>query len=145
MKGVIDFNEFLKKGIVKKQSPDKSRSKFIKKESEMSFEGLLERIDKIGVNPRNSNSIIKDCYDIIFELIRSKMILKGYNSSGFGAHEAEVSYLRVLNFSEKEIQFLNQLRYFRNGMIYYGKVFDEDYAKDVFNFTKKVIRKINNI
>src|SRR3989344_4184339 len=51
--------------------------------------------------------------------IRAKLYIEGYSSSGQGAHEAKVSYLRVLKFSEKEIKFIDQMRYFRNGISYY--------------------------
>jgi hypothetical protein len=37
---------------------------------------------------------------------------------------------------------MNQLRYFRNGIKYYGKIFDEDYAKKVYNFMKKILLKL---
>ena len=57
------------------------------------------------------------------------MLLEGYNASGLGAHEAEVSYLRVLGFSENDVQFADQLRFFRNGMLYYGTMLDKEYAK----------------
>ena len=53
------------------------------------------------------------------EIIRAKMLLRGYNASGYGAHEAEVSYLRNLDFNETDVQFLDQMRYFRNGMLYF--------------------------
>ena len=47
----------------------------------------------MGIDDDNANSIVKDCYDIIMELIRAKLLLDGYSSSGQFAHEAEVSYL----------------------------------------------------
>ena len=94
MRPIKEFNEFIDTGTVKKQSPDKSRAEFLIKEAEISFEGLKERIEKMGVNRRNANSIVKDCYDIIMELIRAEMLLKGYNATGIGAHGAEVSYMR---------------------------------------------------
>ncbi len=72
------------------------------------------------------------------ELIRAKMLLEGYNASGFKAHEAEVSYLRKIGVRENEVQFVNQMRFFRNGMLYYGTIFDEEYAKKVIEFTKKI-------
>jgi len=65
------------------------------------------------------------------------MLLDGYNASGFGAHEAEVAYLRILGYSETEIQFVDRLRYFRNGMLYYGTILDQEYAQIVIKFTKK--------
>ena len=78
------------------------------------------------------------------ELIRAKMLLKGYNTSGLGAHEAEVSYLRVLGFNENDVQFADRLRYFRNGMLYYGTILDEEYAKKVLEFTKKIYSRLKN-
>ena len=89
----------------------------------------------IKLSDVNANMFIRLCYDILMELIRSKMLLDGYNASGQGAHEAEVSYLRLLNFKENQIQFFNSLRYFRNGIIYYGKIMDKEYAQKVIDFT----------
>jgi len=40
------------------------------------------------------------------ELIRAKMLIDGFNASGHGAHEAEVSYTRKVGFKETEVQFL---------------------------------------
>ncbi len=73
------------------------------------------------------------------------MLLEGYNATGQGAHEAEVSYLRVLNFKETEVQFANQLRYFRNGMLYYGTILEQEYAEKVIVFTKKNYDKVKRI
>lgn len=145
MKLIKKFDEFVKLKIVKKQSPNKSRAEFLVKEAEISIEGLKERIEKIGINNKNANSIIKDCYDILMELIRAKMFLKGYNAAGQGAHEAEVSYMRTLGFSEKEVRFVNQIRYFRNGILYYGTILDKEYALKVLKFFKKIYPKLKKI
>lgn len=144
MRGVKQFEEFIDKNTVKKQSPDKSRADFLIKESEKSFRALEKRIDVIGINNDNANSIVKDCYDIIMELIRAKLLFQGFNASGKGAHAAEVSYLRKLGFSEKDVQFVDQLRYFRNGMIYYGKILDREYAEKVVEFTKEFYSKMES-
>ena len=58
MRAIKNFDEFVKLRIVKKQSPDKSRAEFLAKESEISIEGLKERIGKMGINDKNTNSII---------------------------------------------------------------------------------------
>ena len=145
MRPIKEFNEFIDTGTVKKQSPNKSRAEFLIKEAEISFEGLKERIEKMGVNRRNANSIVKDCYDIIMELIRAEMLLKGYNATGIGAHGAEVSYMRVLGFNEKTVQFADLLRYFRNGTVYYGTILDEEYAEKVIKFAKENYPKLRRI
>ena len=91
------------------------------------------------------NNIIKNCYDLLMELLRAKLLLKGYISSGNFSHEAEVSYLNKLGFSENEISFLNDLRYFRNSITYYGKILNQEYALKVFDFLNKIYPKLNNL
>ncbi len=145
MKGIRNFDEFIKENIVKKQSVDKSRAEFLVKEAENSYKVLLEMLSKIKLEDSNSNMFIKSCYDILMELIRAKMLFDGYNASGFGAHEAEVAYLRILGFNEKEVQFTDQIRFFRNGMLYYGTVLDKDYAEKVIEFTKKIYSELKKI
>ncbi|MBU3896630.1 MAG: hypothetical protein KJ697_01710 [Nanoarchaeota archaeon] len=128
MKLPKNFEEYIKEGIIKKCSIDKNRADFLIEETKKTSNGLKERIEKIGINENNANSIIKDCYDIMMELIRAKLLLDGYNSSGQYAHEAEISYLKKLGFPDVEISFLNELRYFRNSITYYGKILNSEYA-----------------
>jgi len=144
MNPLKDFQEFIKLGIVKKQSPDKSRANDLVIESNRKFKSLLIFLDKIGLNDENANDIIEDCYNILIGLIRANMLLAGFNSSGSGAHEAEIAYLKILGFSEKNIEFANQLRYFRNGIMYYGKSFDKEYAEKVYAFLISIKDKFEN-
>ncbi|SRR3989338_587834 len=145
MRTLKSFDECVKQGIVKKQSPNKSRAEFLIKESEQNYSFLLEMLKKIGLNDKSANNIVKVCYDVLMEITRAKMLLEGYNASGGGAHEAEVSYLRTLGFNEKDIQFADQLRYFRNGMLYYGTILDKEYAQLVVDFTKKAHTKLKTM
>ena len=142
MKGIRKFEEFIKENIVKKQSIDRSRIEFLIKESEKSYRSLLEMIEKLKVDNDNANTFIKSCHDILMGLIRAKMLLEGYNASGLGAHEAEISYLRNLAFTEKEVQFADQIRFFRNGILYYGTSLDKIYAEKVIEFTKRIYPKL---
>lgn len=137
-----EFEYYLKEGIARKTFQDKPRAQFLIKESEISLDGLKERIKIIGINDKNANSIIKDCYDIIMELIRAKMLLEGYSSSGSYAHEAEVSYLKKIGYPDSEVSFLNELRHFRNSVTYYGKILDKEYAEKVYVFLNKIIVKL---
>ncbi len=136
MKAIKPFEDFIKEGIVKKQSPDKSRAEFLIKEAERSYLSLINLIKKIELKDDNANDFVKSCYDIFMEIIRAKMLLDGYNASGYGAHESEVSYLRILGFNEKDVQFADQIRFFRNGMLYYGTILDKEYAERVICFIK---------
>ena len=142
MKQLITFEEFIKKGIITKRTSENSRALFLYKESERKKKSLNQVLDKIGVNEINAHEIIEYGYDIIISLIRAKLCEDGFSSTGEGAHEAEVSYMRNLGFSENEVMFMNQLRYFRNGIKYYGKVLDENYANKVLMFLRKISPKL---
>lgn len=130
------FDEFIKKGVVKKQAVDSSRANSLIKEAEKDYKFIKEIVNKIPLNDDNANMIIISCYDIIMKIIRSEMLKKGFNASGYGAHEAEVAYLSKIEFSEKDVEFVDGLRYFRNGIEYYGKSFDKEYAQKVMGFVK---------
>ncbi len=142
MRSLKKFDEFLRQGIVKKGSPDKSRAEFLIKEAKQNYALLLEIIEKIKIRENNANLLIKNCYDIFMGLIRAKMFLIGYKASGTGAHEAEVSYLREIGFCERDVQFADQIRYFRNGILYYGTILDKEYTEKVISFLKEIFPKL---
>lgn len=135
---MTQFEDYVREGIIKIIKKDKQRAYSLSIESERKLLSLKEKIEKIGVRDDNANDYVEYCYDIIMFLIRAKLYLEGYSCSGQGAHEAEVSFMASFGFSEKEVNFMNQLRYFRNGILYYGEKFDKEYAKKVIDFTKRI-------
>ncbi|MBI4181977.1 MAG: hypothetical protein HY520_03345 [Candidatus Aenigmarchaeota archaeon] len=51
----------------------------------------------------------------------------------------------MIGFSDRDVAFANDLRYFRNGILYYGKRFDAPYGKKVLAFlgrTYPLLKKI---
>ena len=142
MRVVKSFEEFIEDGTIKKITADRERAKSLVSEAERKFTSLQEISKKMGISNDNANDYIEYCYNIVMFLIRAAMFESGYTSSGQGAHEAEVAFTRMLRFSEAEIQFLDQLRYFRNGILYYGKRFDKEYAEKVIDFTKKIYKRL---
>jgi len=142
MRHIKFFKEFISEGTVKKESINQERAKSLVTEADRKFRLLKENIDKLGINKDNANDYVEYCYNILLFLIRAKMFMQGYSTSGQGAHEAEVSFTRNIGFNEKDIQFLDQLRYFRNGILYYGKRFDKEYAEKVLEFTKRTFPKL---
>ncbi len=145
MRGIKEFNEFVRDGIVKRTAKDQNRAKNLIIESERKINSLNERLEKLGIKNENANDYAEYCYNMIMELMRAKMLLDGYNASGFGAHEAEVAYMRVLGISENDVQFANQLRFFRNGMLYYGTQLDKPYAEKVIEFAKRMYLKLKGL
>ena len=73
------------------------------------------------------------------------MYTDGYHASGLGAHEAEVSYLREIGFEEKDVAFADQLRYFRNGIEYYGNHLDAVYGEKVRDFVEMIFPRLKSI
>ena len=142
MKPLKNFKEYIKRGIIKKQSLDKSRAMSLIEDSERDRDFLIDISKKIGINDEGANTIIKGSYDVLMGLIRAKLLLQGFKAHGQGAHEAEVSYLRELGFKETEVQFADQLRWSRNGILYYGRKFDKEYAEKVLVFLNKNYPKL---
>ena len=136
MKPIKEFEDFIKEGTIKQQKPDLSRAKFLREESEKAYSFLIKLIAKFNINDENANLIIKSSYDILMETIRSKMLIEGYNSTG--SHEAEISYLKKIGLKIEDIEFADGLRYSRNSSVYYGKIFEKEYAKSVFDFLKRL-------
>jgi hypothetical protein len=145
MRILKSFQDCLNEGIAKKITQDNERAKNLAKESQRKNNSLKEQIEKIGIKEENANDYVEYCYDIIIYLIRAKMYKDGYNANGQGAHEAEVSYLRVLKVDEKEVQFMNELRYYRNGILYYGTRMDKEYAMKVIDYSKKILPKLKEM
>jgi len=142
MRVVKSFGEFINEGIVKKITPNKQRAENLFIESERKYDLLIKTIKNMGIDNKNANDYIEYCYNILMFLIRAKMLQQGYSSSGQGGHEAEVSFSRNIGFGETEVQFLDQMRFFRNGILYYGTILDKEYAEKVIGFTKKNYRKL---
>jgi hypothetical protein len=59
-------------------------------------------------------------------------------ATGQGAHEAEVAYMIKMSMIDADVMMMNQLRYFRNGILYYGTALDAVYAKKIIKFTRKM-------
>jgi len=139
MRFLKTFEEFLSSGAVRKITPDKERAKNLFLESEDKF-NFFEKVKKsLGEKELVPNFIVETSYDILIELIRAKLFLMGYKTD---SHEAEVAYMRNLKFSDADVNFMNELRYLRNGIKYYGRILNEEYVDKVLNFMYKVRVKL---
>ena len=145
MSPLRDFSEFIDDGIVRKQRVDISRARSLIEEAEKRKTFLNEMITKIPITDENANYYVENCYDTLMGLIRAKLLADGYNSSGAYAHEAEVSYLKELRFSDSDVRFVNDLRYFRNGILYYGRQLDSDYANKVLKLFKRMYPRMRKL
>jgi len=71
------------------------------------------------------------------------MFIDGYNAGN--SHDAEVSYMKNLSFAESEIIFMDELRYYRNGIKYYGTMLDMEYAQKVLQYTHLLFPRLRKL
>lgn len=135
-----DFKEFLKSGIVKRQIPNKARAVSLITESTQKKSYLETTMKIIPKEKWNPNVIVDQCYDIIMELIRAKMFQDGYNAGN--SHEAEVTYMKIIGFSEAEAKYMDEIRYYRNGTKYYGTILNSEYMENVIDFLSNVYPRL---
>lgn len=137
------FDEFVKLGVVRKQTPNRERALSLADESKDKHQFLREAIKNIPNEKMNHNFIIESCYDIIVELIRAKMFIDGFNSKN--SHEAEISYMQNLGFEIAELRFMDELRYNRNGIKYYGRQFGREYSEKAIDFMNKAYPRLKGL
>lgn len=139
MRALKKFEEFLSSETVRKQNIDIERAKNLILESQEKYTFFNKVKEKLRIENLSPNYIVETAYDILIEIIRAKLLLKGHTTD---SHEAEISYMRNLKFSEETVNFMNELRYFRNGIKYYGKRLNREYAKKVLVFLEKTYEKL---
>jgi len=110
-------------------------------EAAASYTVLQMFLKAVPISDKTANHVIKSAYDIIMELVRAQMLKHGFNTTGAGAHEVEVAYLERLEIPPNDIVFADKLRYYRNGIVYYGKSFDAQYARKVLRFMEEIRKR----
>ena len=64
MKLPDSFESYVKKGTMIRSAINRPRARFLIDESQKTFNSLIKRLDIIGIDEDNANSIVKDCYKI---------------------------------------------------------------------------------
>ena len=131
---VKDFEFFLTKGDVKKQSPDKNLAFAV-------FKDGLERIEftKQLLNKAKPKYVLENAYESMREASDAVLYLKGFKSF---SHEASIAYLAKENFKEQDLTEFDRFRRMRNGIKYYGKDCDISDAEQAILLAGKIIAKI---
>ena len=137
------FEGFMRQGFAKKQTPNKERAKSLAEESKDKYRFLQATLKSVPKDQMSPNFIVESCYDILIQLIRAKMFIDGFNSNN--SHEAEISYMERIKFSEAEIRFMDEFRYNRNGIKYYGKRFELEYAEKILKFMKQIQPRLKQL
>lgn len=131
---VKDFEFFLKKGEVKKQSPNKNLAY-------STFKDSLERIEfaRQLFHKAKSKYVLENAYESMREAADAVLYLRGFKSF---SHEASILYLFKEGFNEQDIMEFDRFRRIRNGIKYYGKDCDLSDAEQTIKLADKIITKI---
>ena len=131
---VKDFEFFLKKGDVKRQSPDKNLAF-------STFKDSMERIEfaKQLLNKTKQKYVLENAYESMREAADSILYLRGFKSF---SHEASIVYLLKEGFNDKDIIEFDRFRRIRNGIKYYGKDCDISDAEQAIQLAENMINKI---
>ncbi len=129
---MIDWEECVKKRIVKDVSEDKNRIKSIRDIAQAKI------ISADYLPEDHSISKITLLYDALRELLEALALEKGYKIYN---HECYTAFLKeIINSSEKGDEF-DKLRKIRNGINYYGKTVSILEAKSIIANIKKLIKE----
>jgi len=126
----------------------------ISKDTERAEDLLImakERLEIINLIPRDkSYKIIEEYYEIIKELLTSIMYLDGYKTL---SHIKLIDYFRETysELNDVELKLIDNLRKFRNDIVYYGKKISKDFLinneldikKIIFILTKFIEKRLD--
>jgi len=134
---VKEFQFFLEKGEVKKQSPDLNLSKATLNEG-------MERLDfaKSILPFSKPKYILENAYEAMREGADSILYREGYKSF---SHEASIVYLLKKGFSTQDILEFDRFRKIRNSIKYYGKDCEKEDALLSLKLAEKILAKIKDL
>ncbi len=131
----MDFNECLKKRIVKEVHQDKELIASLIKTSQNKFDSEK----KLELSEVTSSSKISLLYDSLRELLEALAIKNGYKVYN---HECYAHFLKdILNESSKGDEF-DELRKIRNSINYYAKDISVEETKEVLERVKNLREEI---
>jgi len=133
-----EFNHYVEKGDIKKQSPDKNLSI-------ATFKSSIERIqhaEKLFKNKDMPKYILENAYEAMRESADAILYSEGFKSY---SHEASITYLEKKGFTQEELTEFNRFRKIRNNIKYYGGTCDEAEALQCLTLSKQIINKIKTI
>lgn len=109
----MNFEDFIKKGLVKRTSKDIALIKSLIIFSEKDYEFLK----KVKIDELSARNVMTGYYDILRSILEAISSLEGYK---IYSHEAFTEFLKLKNEPIASQKF-DRLRKIRNGIRYYGK------------------------
>ena len=132
-----EFNFFVSKGEVKKQSPDSNlaTATFSDSEGRLALAKSLQSMAK-------AKYVLENAYEAMREAADSILFKEGFKSF---SHEASIVYLLKKGFSESDVAEFDRFRKIRNGIKYYGNDCDKPDAEAAIRLSEKIIGRVKEL
>lgn len=126
---------------MRKVNPDPEKAKSLVKMSKK----IKNRIDETNLE-KYPSQVMKDYYEILKQLMEAIASLDGVKTKGKGAHKRLIDWIaKKYNLPERDRQFLQQIRVYRNRISYEGLSIDVGYLKRNKGKLEGFIRKFREI
>jgi len=132
----MDFDEFLKKGLVRKSPPDfmLARSLFSTAKKDLQFLRSLE------INENSSRKIMANYYEVLRSILEAISSIDGFK---IYSHEAFTYFLKQKEEELLSIQF-DRFRKIRNSINYYGKDISIEETKENIKEIEEIIKTLGD-
>ncbi len=130
---LLDFEYYISNNYVKKRRRDKKLASSLIDSAEDRMHFAKEIVHK---KPRYA---LEMAYEAVIELIDALLAIEGFKS---WSHEANISFLSKIGFTETEIRRLDLSRKKRHSSKYYGVSFSLEESKEEIRYLDKVFNKI---
>lgn len=132
----MNFQDFIKKGDVRKAGIDKVLAKSLLNTSKND----LLFFNNLKIDKNSARKIVSNCYDILRSILEAISALEGYK---IYSHEAFTYFLKEKNEDALSIKF-DRFRKIRNSINYYGKSIEVKEAEDIVKDIKAMINLLIN-
>jgi len=134
---MLSWNEYIKKGMVKKTMPNKGKIKTL---IELAERGIEIHV-KIEINEKSASILFKDFYDSLRSVCEAICLSKGYK---IYSHEAVGLFFKIILREEAFYYKFDRFRILRNGVSYYGEAIPLPEAKQGIEEIKEIIKVLKN-
>ena len=135
---INSFENYLKMGKAKRQTPDPEEASALLQQAEE----RLEYTQGKALNAKTAKFVLEDAYEVMRESAQSLMSLGGFKPY---SHEATISFLKKFygsTFPEEDIRAFDRFRQLRNDSVYRAAPVHEEDAKDCLVFATLFVQKI---